>query len=95
MISIATLGPDGSNGCQAARKYAQEATLRFYNRIPDIINAFVKEETDLAIIPIYNTREGEIKEYFRLLEQLEEGYWIDNIVLPIHLSLGALKQKSP
>jgi chorismate mutase / prephenate dehydratase len=95
MISIATLGPDGSNGCQAARKYAPEATLRFYNRIPDIINAFVKEETDLAIIPIYNTREGEIKEYFRLLEQLEEGYWIDNIVLPIHLSLGALKQNSP
>ena len=26
------------------------------------------------------------------MEQLEEGYWIDNIVLPIHLSLGALQQ---
>jgi prephenate dehydratase/prephenate dehydrogenase len=93
MISIATLGPDGSDGCQAARKYAPDATLRFYNRIPDIINAFVNEETDLALIPIYNTREGEIKEYFRLMEQLEEGYWIDNIVLPIHLSLGALQQQ--
>ncbi len=63
MISIATLGPDGSDGCQAARKYAPDATLRFYNRIPDIINAFVNEETDLALIPIYNTREGEIKEF--------------------------------
>ncbi|MDD3814676.1 MAG: prephenate dehydrogenase/arogenate dehydrogenase family protein [Desulfocapsaceae bacterium] len=93
MISIATLGPDGSAGCQAARKYAPDATLRFYNRIPDIINAFISEETDLAIIPIYNTREGEIKEYFRLMEQLEEGYWIDNIVLPINLSLGALQQQ--
>jgi prephenate dehydratase/prephenate dehydrogenase len=92
MISIATLGPDGSDGCQAARRYAPDATLRFYNRIPDIINAFVNEETDVALIPIYNTREGEIKEYFRLMEQLEEGYWIDNIVLPIHLSLGALQQ---
>jgi chorismate mutase/prephenate dehydratase len=92
MISIATLGPDDSDGCQAAREYAPDATLHFYNRIPDIINAFVNEETDLAIIPIYNTREGEIKEYFRLMEQLEEGYWIDNIVLPIHLSLGALHQ---
>ena len=40
MISIATLGPDGSDGCQAARKYAPDATLHFYNRIPDIINAF-------------------------------------------------------
>jgi prephenate dehydratase/prephenate dehydrogenase len=93
MISIATLGPDGSDGCQAARKYAPDATLSFYNRIPDIINAFINEETDLALIPIYNTREGEIKEYFRLMEQLEEGYWIDNIVLPIHLSLGALEQQ--
>jgi prephenate dehydratase/prephenate dehydrogenase len=93
MISIATLGPDGSDGCQAARKYEPDATLRFYNRIPDIINAFVNEETDLALIPIYNTREGEIKEYFRLMEQLEEGYWIDNIVLPIHLSLGAFQQQ--
>jgi prephenate dehydratase/prephenate dehydrogenase len=92
MISIATLGPDGSDGCQAAREYAPEATLRFYNRIPDIIQAFINEETDLALIPIYNTREGEIKEYFRLMEQLEDGYWIDNIVLPIHLSLGALPQ---
>ena len=70
MISIATLGPDGSDGCQAAHRYAPDATLRFYNRIPDIINAFVNEETDLALIPIYNTREGEIKEYFRLMEQL-------------------------
>ncbi len=93
MISIATLGPDGSDGCQAARKYTPDPTLRFYNRIPDIINAFVNKETDLALIPIYNTREGEIKEYFRLMEQLEEGYWIDNIVLPIHLSLGALRQQ--
>lgn len=93
MITIATLGPDGSDGCQAAREYAPDAALRFYNRILDIINAFVNEETDLAIIPIYNTREGEIKEYFRLMEQLEEGYWIDNIVLPIHLSLGALQQQ--
>ncbi|MBW6519798.1 MAG: prephenate dehydrogenase/arogenate dehydrogenase family protein [Desulfoarculaceae bacterium] len=93
MISIATLGPDGSDGCQAAHKYAPDATLRFYNRIPDIINAFINEETDLALIPIYNTREGEIKEYFRLMEQLEEGYWVDNIVLPIHLSLGILHQE--
>jgi len=90
MISIATLGPDGSDGCQAARKYAPDAALHLYNRIPDIINAFIRQETALALLPIYNTREGENKEYFRLMEQLEDGYWIDNIVLPIHLSLGAL-----
>jgi len=90
MISIAALGPDGSDGCQAARKFAPDATLHLYNRTPDIVNAFIRKETDLALLPIYNTREGENKEYFRLMEQLEEGYWIDNIVLPIHLSIGVL-----
>lgn len=90
MISIATLGPEGSNSCQAARTYAPDASLLFFNRVSDVIDAFVEEKADLALIPVYNTREGEIKGYFRLMEGLEEGYWIDNIVLPIHLSLGAL-----
>lgn len=90
MTSIATLGPEGSAGCQAAGQYQPDAALRLYNRTSDIINAFIRKETDYALLPIYNTREGENKEYFRLMEQLEEGYWIDNIVLPIHLSMGAL-----
>jgi prephenate dehydratase/prephenate dehydrogenase len=92
MISIATLGPQGSDGYRAARQYVPDAKLTLYNRIPDIINAFLKEEVDFALVPIYNTREGEIKEYFRLQELLSEGYWIDNLVLPIHLSFGCLKQ---
>ena len=92
MISIATLGPQGSDGYRAARQYSPDAKLFLYNRIPDIINAFLKEEVDFAFVPIYNTREGEIKEYFRLQELLSEGYWVDNLVLPIHLSFGCLKQ---
>lgn len=92
MISIATLGPHGSDGYRAARQYSADAELHLYNRIPDIINAFLKEEVDFAFVPIYNTREGEIKEYFRLQELLSSGYWIDNLVLPIHLSFGCLQQ---
>ncbi len=92
MISIATLGPHGSDGYRAARQYSPEAKLHLYNRIPDIINAFLKEEVDFAFVPIYNTREGEIKEYFRLQKLLHDGYWVDNLVLPIHLSFGCLKQ---
>ncbi len=94
MISIATLGPQGSDGYRAARQYSPDAKILLYNRIPDIINAFLKEEVDFAFVPIYNTREGEIKEYFRLLELLTEGYWVDNLVLPIHLSFGCLKHDS-
>ncbi len=93
MISIATLGPPGSDGYRAARQYSSEAKLHLYNRIPDIINAFLKEDVDFAFVPIYNTREGEIKEYFKLQELLSEGYWVDNLVLPIHLSFGLLKQE--
>jgi prephenate dehydratase/prephenate dehydrogenase len=92
MITIATLGPHGSDGYRAARQYSPDAKLFLYNRIPDIINAFLKEEVDFAFVPIYNTREGEIKEYFRLQELLSEGYWVDNLVLPIHLSFGCLTQ---
>lgn len=94
MISIATLGPQGSDGYRAAIQYSPDAKLILFNRISDIINAFLKEQVDFAFIPIYNTREGEIKEYFHLQELLTEGYWVDNLVLPIHLSFGCLKQKN-
>lgn len=94
MITIATLGPHGSDGYRAAKQYSPDAKLQLYNRIPDIIDAFLKEEADFAFIPIYNTREGEIKEYFRLQKLLHEGYWEDNLVLPIHLSFGCLQQET-
>lgn len=94
MITIATLGPQGSDGYRAAKQYSPDAKLLLYNRIPDIINAFLEEEADFAFVPIYNTREGEIKEYFRLQELLHDGYWEDNLVLPIHLSFGCLHQKT-
>ncbi|MBL4902731.1 MAG: prephenate dehydrogenase/arogenate dehydrogenase family protein [Desulfocapsa sp.] len=95
MISIATLGPQGSDGYRAALQYSQDAKLSLYNRIPDVINAFLQEDVDIAFVPIYNTREGEIKEYFHLQELLVNGYWVDNLVLPIHLSFGCLKQSAP
>jgi chorismate mutase / prephenate dehydratase len=93
MTIIATLGPRGCDSYQAARQYLPDAEILFFNRVPDILHAFTEGRTDLALLPVYNTREGEIKEYFRIMEQVEHGYWIDNIVLPIHLSLGALPTK--
>lgn len=92
MISIATLGPQGSDGYRAARQYSPDAKLSLYTRIPDIIHAFLNGKVDLAFIPVYNTREGDIKEYFRLQKLLKAGYWVDNLVLPIHLSFGCLGQ---
>lgn len=94
MITIATLGPVGSDGYRAAKQYSPDAKLKLFNRVPEVIDAFLQEDADFAFVPIYNTREGEIKEYFRLQELLTEGYWEDNLVLPIHLSLATLQAES-
>jgi chorismate mutase / prephenate dehydratase len=90
MTAIATLGPHGSDGYQAARQYDPQAALLLFNHIPDLIAALSDGRADYAFVPVYNTREGEVREYFRVLEGLEQGHWIDNVVLPINLSLGAL-----
>ena len=89
MVRFATLGPKGSDGFHAARQYAPEAEIQLYNRTSEVIAAFAAQSVDYALIPVYNTREGEVKGYFRLVSQLK-GYWVDNVVLPIHLSLGRL-----
>ena len=90
MSSIATLGPVGSDSYQACCQYSPNAELFIYNRIADVLTAFREGRVQFALIPVYNTREGEVKEYFRLMAKTEQCYWIDNVVLPIHLSLGAL-----
>ncbi len=88
--TIAALGPVGSDSHQASCQYSPHAEIVLFNRIADIFTAFREEKVQYALVPVYNTREGEVKEYFRLMAKMEEGYWIDNVVLPIHLSLGAL-----
>ncbi|MEJ2688337.1 MAG: prephenate dehydrogenase/arogenate dehydrogenase family protein [Deltaproteobacteria bacterium] len=95
MTSIATIGPKGSHAWQAAQLYDQQASITVFSRPAMVIEAFERGEADLAVIPVYNTREGESREYFRAMELLRDGSWIDNIVLPIHLSLGALDDKQP
>jgi len=88
MITIATLGPENSHAWQAALRYAPKARIITCPHTSALINGFSRGEFELAIVPIYNTREGENKEYFRLFDKIRSGYWIDNIVLPSHLSLG-------
>ena len=95
MVSIATIGPEGSHAWQAARQYNPEATIRLFPNLAAVFKAFAAQETDLALAPVYNTREGQVKEYSRLVKTMERGFWQDNIVLPIHLSLGTLSASEP
>jgi len=95
MQSIATLGPEGSSSWQAARQFDPDAEIKLFPNTPTVIKAFTEKQTDHALIPVYNTREGESLEYFRIMEKLRSTHWIDNVVLPIHLSLGAINDSHP
>jgi chorismate mutase/prephenate dehydratase len=88
MSTIATLGPAGSDSWQAALQYGPDEKILLFKRIPEVFSAFTSGEADYALVPVYNTREGGVKEYFRLMAQTRNCYWADNVVLPIHLSLG-------
>ncbi len=66
MPSIATLGPVGSDSYQASLQYSPNAELFLFNRIADIFAAFSEGRVQYALIPVYNTREGEVKEYFQI-----------------------------
>ncbi len=85
---LATLGPENSHAWQAATRYAPDAHLQLYNHTRSLLEAFAKDDIQRVILPIYNTRSGENKQYFRLFDEIKQGVWIDNIVLPANLSLG-------
>ncbi|MDH4321888.1 MAG: ACT domain-containing protein, partial [Desulfobulbaceae bacterium] len=95
MTTIATLGPEGSHASQAARLHNPNADLKLFPQVGEALHAFKNGEADLALLPVYNTREGEIREYFHQMESLSQGYWIDNVVLPIHLACGTLDDRAP
>ncbi|WPD24988.1 MAG: prephenate dehydratase domain-containing protein [Candidatus Electrothrix scaldis] len=87
-MCLGTLGPEQSHAWQAAIGYAPQADIKLYPHSGALLDAFLSREVEQVVVPIYNTRQGENKQYFRLFEQVKEGYWLDNIVLPSNLSLG-------
>lgn len=92
MKTIATLGPEYSQSWQAAILFDKEAQICLYPHVKALLAAFVAGETDYAILPVYNTREGEKKQYFRFFDQVRSGYWVDNVLLHSNLSLGVFDQ---
>ncbi len=92
MVTIATIAPKYSQAWQAARNYWPQAQIELFPDVLQVIKAFENGAAEFAIAPIYNTREGEIKDV-HVIEHLQNGYWIDNVVLPIQLSLGTLEEQ--
>ncbi len=94
MRIIATLGPDQSHAWQAASQYDPDAKIKTYPHISGVFEAFSSGEAQLAIVPVYNTREGENKEYFQYIDNLKPCFWIDNIVMTSKLSLGVFDRNT-
>ncbi|PIE55703.1 MAG: prephenate dehydratase [Desulfobulbus propionicus] len=90
MSSIATIGPEKGQAWLAASNYAGHRNVRLYPHVRELLSAFAAGEVDQAVVPVYNTREGENKQSFRLFDQLRYGFWIDNVVLQSDLALGLL-----
>ena len=58
-----------------------------------MLDAFAAREVEYAVLPVYNTREGEKKQYFRFFDQIKAGYWVDNVILHSSLSLGVFNEE--
>lgn len=94
MVTIATLAPEGSHAWQAVRLYNPDARLVLLPNPTAVINALSRGEAQQAVLPSFNTREGRNPEFFQLLNDAHRYYWQDNVVLPIHLSLGVFADHS-
>lgn len=92
MTTIAILGPEHSQSWQAAAQFDPGAEIHAYPHVRDLLDAFDAHRADYAILPVYNTREGEKKQSFRLFDQIRTGFWIDNILLQGNLSLGVFDE---
>lgn len=91
MAVIATLGPEGSHAWQAARQYAPGAELLPLAQAEAVLAALQEGRAERALLPVHNSRQGRHRDFFQLLaDNPRPPYWIDNLVMPIHLSLGAL-----
>ncbi|MBI5557340.1 MAG: prephenate dehydrogenase/arogenate dehydrogenase family protein [Deltaproteobacteria bacterium] len=91
--TIAIIGPRGSHAWEAASRFSPDSTIRSYSHISAAAEGFSSRETDFFLLPVYNSRIGGIVRSFQVMEKMANSYWVDNIVLPIHLSLGSLEKE--
>lgn len=94
MPQIAITGPPGGHAWQAASQFTPESRITSYPHMQASVDAFANQETDYLVMPIYNTRTGGMLKSFQILKKLPQAYWLDNVVLPINLSLGTLDNET-
>ena len=95
VISLAHLGPPGTNAETAALAYSnwlvqeedQPTLLYPYPTIAQTIHAVIQQEADLAVVPVENSTEGSIAITLDLLWQWDRLQIQQELVLPISHSL--------
>lgn len=94
MPTIAIIGPTGSNTWLAAHSYNPQADIITCPNHGALEETFCHGQADMMILPVYNTRIGGVLRSFQIMERMTNSFWCDNIVQPIHLSLGSLDKES-
>lgn len=94
MTIIGIIGAKNSNTWQAVKQYDPTAEIRSFPHHTALAEGYDLGEVERMVLPVYNTKIGGILRSFQVMEKMQEGYWIDNIVQPITLSLGSLDQTS-
>ncbi len=90
-VSIAYLGPTGTNSETAAIAYAswlanhkhQEAVLRSYPGITQTLNSVVSGETNFAVVPVENSIGGSVTVVLDAFWELEKLRIVQGLTLPI------------
>ncbi len=95
MSTIAITGPPGAHPWQAAQLHDSDADILPCASPAAALAAVRDGRADFLLLPVYNTREGEHRGFFRRMAALNGLAWCGNVVLPIHLSLGAVDDRTP
>lgn len=84
-LKYAYLGPPGTFSEQAIFNYCSNygGQTEAYNSIREIVEAVVKKEADLGLLPLENSLEGSVNLSLDLLHQHQELKLYREIVLPI------------
>ncbi len=94
MTTIGIIGAKNSNTWQAVQQYNPEAEIHSFPHHTALAESYEQGDMDLMVLPVYNTKIGGILRSFQVMEKMKTGYWVDNIVQPITLSLGTLNKNT-
>ncbi|MBE0522054.1 MAG: prephenate dehydratase [Candidatus Methanoperedenaceae archaeon] len=87
-----TFGPEGSFSEKAAKQWSK-GELRFYDDIPDTVEALLNNEVDYCVVPVENSLEGSVTITLDLLMEHQLKIVGEEIVQVKHLLLSKARRE--